>query len=284
MSLRPSVQFGRVQPGGSVGYHKVLSNHFLTDTQVSLSGASRHGFGVVVDPSSLIAHPGVTNTISITVTMPATSTIRCDTERVTAVSGGARPYTATAYLITISNTHRFVDLSDDHWASNPVQYLLSQQVISGYADGTFRPDGDVTRAQFAKVLVGAMGWDPLTPQTPTFNDVGADFWAYSYIETAAAYGVISGYDDGSFRPNKNVTRAQVAKMVVVSREWVMDTPASASFTDVSPTEWSYDYVETVNAAQVMSGYADNTFRPDAPASRAQIAKILTYSLFSDPSD
>jgi len=217
------------------------------------------------------------------VTMPATSTTRCDLERVTAVSSGT-PYTTSAYLITISNTQPFTDLSANHWASDPVQYLLSQQVISGYADGTFRPDGNVTRAQFAKILVGAMGWALQTPQTPTFNDAGTDFWAYSYIETAVAHGVISGYDDGSFRPYKDVTRAQVAKMVVVSREWVMDTPDYGTFTDVSPTDWSFDFVETVNAAQVMSGYADNTFRPDAPATRAQIAKILTYSLFSDPND
>ena len=284
MSLQPSVQFGHVQPGGSVAYHDVLSNHFTSDTQVNLSGSSHHGFGVTVDPSTLIAHPDVTNTINITVTMPATSTTRCDLERITAVSGGSTPYTATAYLITISSTHPFIDLSADHWASDPVQYLLSQQVISGYADGTFRPDGNVTRAQFAKILVGAMGWDLLAPQSPTFSDVGTDFWAYSYIETAVAHGVISGYEDGTFRPYKDVTRAQVAKMVVVSREWVVDMPASSSFADVSPTDWSYVYVETVNAAQVMSGYADNTFRPDAPATRAQIAKILTYSLFSDPND
>jgi hypothetical protein len=267
-----------------VGYHQVLTNHFISDTQVSLSGWSFGGWGVSVHPTSLIAHPGVSNTVNVTVTMPLTSTRRADVERSMAVSGGSTPYTATAYLISISNTHPFVDLSEDHWANDPIQYLLSEQIISGYADGTFRPADQVTRAQFAKMLVGAMGWELQTPQNPTFTDVGSDMWAYSYIETAAAHGVISGYSDGTFHPYSNITRAQVAKMIVTARDWAMDSSAGATFTDVGATDWAFSYVETVNIAQVMSGYADNTFRPYAPATRAQIAKILTYSLFSDPNE
>ena len=67
MSLSPRVQFGHGQPGGSVSYHQVLSSHFVSDTQVGLSGSSRGGWGVAVDPSSLTAQPGMTYTINVTV-------------------------------------------------------------------------------------------------------------------------------------------------------------------------------------------------------------------------
>jgi hypothetical protein len=283
ISLNPRVQFGHGTPGGTVAYHEVLSNHFLTDTLVSLSGSSHGGWGVAVNPSSVTVHDGVTATVNITVSLPSTSTRWCDIERISAV-GGSPAYTATAYLLTISSTHRFADMPLDHWASDSVEYLLSQDIISGYSDNTFRPNNEVTRSQFAKILVGAYGWDIITPATPTFNDVPADNWAYGYIETASAHGVISGYNDGSFRPSNSITRAQVAKMVVNASGWVFDGSARSTYSDVDETDWAYNYIQTVSAADVMSGYSDNTFRPYATATRAQIAKILTYSLFSDPNE
>ena len=104
----------------------------------------------------------------------------------------------------------------------PVQYLVDQNVISGYADGSFRPNENVTRAQFAKMLVLAAGWNVVTPATPSFNDVSSNYWAYGYIETAVSHGVISGYGDGSFRPGNPVTRGQVAKMIFIARGWTLE--------------------------------------------------------------
>jgi hypothetical protein len=156
-------------------------------------------------------------------------------------------------------------------------------VISGYNDGTFRPDDKVSRAQFVKMLAGALGWTPMLPETPTFRDVPRNHWAYAYIETAVAHGIISGYSDGTFHPDNRVSRAQVAKMVATARGW--NGPhgtGNASFTDVRPGNGMYSYVEAAGASGVMSGYSDGSFRPYQPATRAQIAKIVTLSLFSGP--
>ena len=111
-----------------------------------------------------------------------------------------------------------------------------------------------------------------------------DHWAYAYIETAVAHGVLSGYADGSFLPGANVTRAQVAKMIANARSWSMDSASNNTFSDVSSDNWAYSYVEMAYAAQVMNGYADGTFRPGEFATRAQIAKIITLGLFSEPSN
>ena len=225
----------------------------------------------------------ISNTVETTVEVPVSPTMPIDIERLTA-SAPSVPVTASAYLVTIAHRHAFSDVADDFWADDVLQYLVSQGVVSGYSDGSFRPNDNVTRAQFAKMLVGAMGWDIQTPAAPTFNDVAADSWAYGFIETAAAHGVISGYGDGSFKPELSVTRAQVAKMIVTARGWTMDVSGMNSFSDIDASEWVHDYAEIVNQAQVMSGYTDGTFKPYYTATRAQIAKILTLSLFNEPNN
>src|SRR5205823_4092329 len=146
--------------------------------------------------------------------------------------GGTPPrvVTATAHLITIAFRHRFVDIPEGFWADDALQYLTNLGVISGYSDGTFRPDAGVTRAQFAKMLVRALGWALIEPARSTFSDVDRDFWAYGYIETAAAHGVITGYSDGTFRPSSGVTRSQIAKIVVTAQAWAMNNvPPVATF-------------------------------------------------------
>jgi S-layer homology domain len=94
-----------------------------------------------------------------------------------------------------------------------VEVAPSHGVLSGYADGTFRPAAHVTRAQLAKMIVQARGYALVTPAIPAFSDVPLDYWAYSYIETARAHTVVGGYADGTCRPAAEATRAQLCKMI-----------------------------------------------------------------------
>jgi hypothetical protein len=284
IKLRPEIQFGHAHPGGEAHYRQLLFNHLNDPTTVDLGGGSVRGWDVSVDPTETTTLPGYANIISVTVSVPEHPAHWIDIERTHASISGSTPYTTSAFLITITRRHPWSDLQEGHWADDPVQYLADQGVISGYADGSFRPNENVTRAQFAKMLVLGMGWQVQTPSSPTFSDVASDYWAYGYIETAAAHGVITGYGDGTFRPANTVTRAQVAKMIFTARAWTMDSPDYTNFTDVRPGDWSYDYVEAISSAQAMNGYEDHSFRPNAPATRAQIAKILALSLFSDPNN
>lgn len=281
--IMPRMQFGHTEPGATKTYTDVLMNHFTVSDTVDLSVRSMMTWTVAVEPTSVIAQPGISNTVHVMVSAPMSPTHPFDVERLTAVSTGM-PYTATAYMITVVGHHPFRDLDSTHWASDYVQYLVAQGAISGYSDGTFRPSDNVTRAQFAKMLIGAMGWEFQVPTSPTFTDVGADQWAYAYIETAVAHGVISGYSDGTFRPNNTVTRAQVAKMIVQARNWSLDGETGTSFSDIAYGDWAYNYADIASAAGVMNGYSDGTFRPYASATRAQIAKILASAIFADPNE
>ena len=90
--------------------------------------------------------------------------------------------------------------------------------MGGYDDGTYRPGNPVTRGQFAKIIVLALGRQPLdaAPRVPSFVDVPYTglLYPFAYVETAADLGIIQGYDDGTFRPGERVTRAQLALMLV----------------------------------------------------------------------
>lgn len=173
---------------------------------------------------------------------------------------------------------RFSDLEDTHWAYQYIGYLYCRGVISGYADGTVRPNNGSTRAQFAKMLALGFRWNVTMPAQPSFHDVPSDHPFYQYIEAAYAMGIIGGYADGTFKPHNPVTRGQVAKMLVLAREWSLYRPGGATFTDVPLDHWAYPYVETAFLHSIIGGYDDGTFRPHLDVTRAQLSKMLTLGL------
>src|SRR5207249_8496815 len=133
-------------------------------------------------------------------------------------------------------------------ASNSFYMVISSLaeigVITGYGDGKFKPDSPTYRGQLAKIIVLAFGIPVQTSMGGHFNDVPADHPYYAYIEAAYFHGLIDGYGDGSFRPYENVTRGQVAKVVVQAAGLRLVHPNTPSFTDVPPSSPFYDYIET----------------------------------------
>jgi hypothetical protein len=128
------------------------------------------------------------------------------------------------------------------------------------------------------MLVLGMRWVPYEPLYPDFNDVPAGSTFYSYIETAFQHGTVSGYEDGTFRPNNPVTRAQVAKMLVIGAGWTIYTPGTPTFPDVPSSYWAFAYIETAFAHGIIAGFADGGFHPDQPVTRAQLAKMVDLAM------
>jgi hypothetical protein len=174
----------------------------------------------------------------------------------------------------------FHDVCPDDYFYTAVVYLSSHGIVSGYADGTFRPYNNTTRGQLCKIMVLAEGW-PVECATQHFSDVPPNNVFYCYIETAYNHGIISGYADGTFRPGNNVTRGQLCKIIVLAEEWPVDTSGGPHFSDVPEGSAFYDYVETAYNHAIISGYADGTFRPGNPATRGQICKIV-YNAITSP--
>jgi hypothetical protein len=103
---------------------------------------------------------------------------------------------------------------------------------------------------------------------------------YNYIETAYHHNIISGYANGTFRPNTYVTRAQLCKIIVSAEGWTIDFSGGPHFSDVPGTYPFYQWIETAYHRNIISGYANGTFRPGNNATRGQIAKIVYNALTS----
>jgi hypothetical protein len=159
-----------------------------------------------------------------------------------------------------------------------VNWLVCNGIVSGYSDNTFRPYNGATRAQLMKMVVLGEAWPLYTPPQPTFPDVQPTDWHYLYVETGFFHRIISGYPDGTFRPNDSLTRGQLCKIIVRSTAWPVLDPPAPSFTDVPPGSTYYIYIETARWHGIVSGYGDGTFHPADPALRGQLAKMLYMAL------
>ncbi|MFL5735278.1 MAG: S-layer homology domain-containing protein, partial [Chloroflexia bacterium] len=192
-------------------------------------------------------------------------------------------YTTTGtHALLERYTDTFVDVQPSDYFYTAVNYLYCHGVISGYADGTFRPGNYTTRGQLAKIVALAEAWPVYTPPSPTFRDVLPDDPFYQYIETAYHQGVISGYTCGEgcleYRPGNNTTRGQLCKIVVLAEGWETYTPPTATFRDVLPGDAFYEYIETAYHHGIISGYTCGEgcleFRTGSNATRGQISKIV----------
>lgn len=118
-----------------------------------------------------------------------------------------------------------------HWAESSIQEAASMGFIKGYANGTFKPDNPVTRAEFSRMLNVVLG---LTNQVSTgFQDVNSTEWYYGEVRKAVSAGFISGYADNTFRPNSKITRQEAAVMISRVLPPAVSAPSLAGFDDSS---------------------------------------------------
>ena len=108
----------------------------------------------------------------------------------------------------------FKDVAASYWAFDEITALAAKKVLAGYADGTFKPEGKVTREEFAKMIVVAKGLALVKPATPTFTDVAASRWSYGYVEAAVKAGYIKGIGGGKFAPAAQIKRQDMAVLLV----------------------------------------------------------------------
>ncbi len=185
---------------------------------------------------------------------------------------------------TPSPTTCMVSFSDVPEGSPFYQYircLACRGIITGYGDGTFRPDSSVTRGQVAKIIANSVPYnDAIPPARQTFSDVPSSNSFWLYIERAALHGLVGGYADGTFRPGNNLTRGQIAKIDAIAAGYSDSIPpARQTFLDVPPGSPFWVYIERVALHGVVSGYDDGTYRPGNNVTRGQASKIVANTFF-----
>lgn len=176
----------------------------------------------------------------------------------------------------------FSDLDKTHWAYESIYKLVDAGIIEGYPDGTFNPEGKITRAELVKIVNMVFKYTD-KQDTTSLTDIKTDDWFYNHVLIAEKAGYIVGFEDGTFRPSDNITREQLCKVIDVINGLVElpfdKTPAD----EVSP--WAVDFVNRVLSNRIMALDENNYFRATEDATRAEVCDALAnFVLVSQPEE
>lgn len=182
------------------------------------------------------------------------------------------------YNVTRSEAVTFSDLGSVPWAKEPIEALAQRKILRGVGDGRFDPNGPVTREQFATMLVTAFGMYCATGEN-SFDDVTDGAWYEPYVTSAASAGLVSGLEDGRFGTGRTISRQDLAVMAYRALTQLgvtlPRTREPVTFADDgSIAGYAREAVYALYGAEVISGAGEGVFAPNAPASRAQAARIL----------
>jgi len=192
---------------------------------------------------------------------------------------------AAAPMILITPTFAqtaFSDVAANYWAKNFIIALAARDIMTGFPDGTFRPETPVTRAEFAAIIRKAFNRNPIRDAI-TFNDVPQDFWAASAIELAYKNGFLDSYQGRFFRPNQNISRLQILLALATGLDYTNTLPVNTILPYYNDeTAIPSSAAEKVAAATekgVVVNYPDlQSLQPNKTATRAEVAAFIYQAL------
>lgn len=172
----------------------------------------------------------------------------------------------------------FNDVNAGHWAVKEVEVLASRGIVDGTGADTYAPKDMLTRAQFSKMLAGALGIPPITPAQPTFRDVASGKWSYGWVEAAAAAGIVEG-DQGLFRPEDALSREQMMAMLVrAAQDRLGESQVQGQGLDrfkdrETISAWALPLVEQAVSLRLVEGSGD-AINARATTTRAEAAVVI----------
>ena len=189
--------------------------------------------------------------------------------------------TNSTYAV-VYNPVEFTDVAS-HWAKDAIDDMGSRMIISGVSEGVFEPDRDIIRAEFAAIIVRALGLAPGIGEN-SFSDVASTDWYCGYVETAVSYGIITGYGDGMFGANDKITREQAMTMLARAMK-ITGLNVSLTGSDVSKllevyfdgssaSAYAKDSIAACLKAGIVSGRGNSTIAPKNYITRAEVAVML----------
>lgn len=175
-----------------------------------------------------------------------------------------------------------------HWAEKELRTLVSKGVMNGYPGGTYQPNNNITRAEFAKLVIETLNLVPsFEPEVSSANsqnlsDLKVNEWYYPYVISAMEAGIVNGYEDGTFRPSKQITREEMATMIIraLDSRNIPSEPTSIHFKDTAQInqEYALVYVQRIVSLGLMKGIDADHFAPKKSSTRAEVATVLVRML------
>lgn len=178
----------------------------------------------------------------------------------------------TVFSASAFSGELYSDIPSGAKYENAVNDLTQMKVVEGYGNGQFKPNNNITRSQFIKMMVVALGKDDdaqAAQGSTIFSDVPADFWANGYINAAVKNNIIMGYSDGTFRPDENINFAQVVTIILRALGY-----GSSQMTGV----WPQNYIDLAKNLGITDGIS---LQPTAVANRANTSLMLDRAINTD---
>lgn len=179
--------------------------------------------------------------------------------------------TAEARIVRLRG---FSDVPPDLWAREAIGFLALLDILGGYPDGTFRPEKPVTRAEMTKLLYTLQETAPEQPAKAPFRDVAADSWSAPFVKAAAVQGVVTGYPNGTFKPNKTISRAEGATIVAKYDRLLPVTVTAAPFPDIPGRHWAAEAIFALQKEGTLDYLRDQKFQPKKALTRAEAAGVV----------
>ena len=174
-----------------------------------------------------------------------------------------------------------VELTDiaKHWAKPGIEKSVELGFVSGYKDGTFKPDGSVTRAEFATMIARALKLDTSNSDIQFADSDSTPKWALPFIAAVAKAGFISGYGDGTFKANSELTRTELVVIVVRSLGLKPSADSHLEFADAADIPgWARPYIAAAAEAGLIHGMEDGSFMPNRISTRAEAITLILSML------
>ncbi|WHH57524.1 S-layer homology domain-containing protein [Petroclostridium sp. X23] len=181
---------------------------------------------------------------------------------------------SVGFAADLSAGGQFGDING-HWAKAQIESGVANGFIKGYADSTFKPDNNITRAEFFTMVNRAFGYTEKADVD--YSDVSKENWFYSEIAKAKATGYVAGYTDGTIKPNNNITREEAAAIItrIMDLSEAKDASVLNKFSDsVRFADWSKGYIGAIAQEGYMGGYPDGTFKSERNITRAESVSML----------
>lgn len=201
--------------------------------------------------------------------------------KIKVVSSGDSPIVLRAQngaLVGVSEDMRpestlvFTDIKPGHPNYEAIKYLKDQNIVSGYKDGTFKPNQTVNRAEALKMLMTAFEVNGNSDSNPNFKDVDKSAWFFRPLASAVEKSIVNGYKDGTFKPANTVNRAEYLKLLLKTTGMEAATSISKPYKDVSLSDWFAPYAYLANKMNLLQ--PADTFRPSDGMTRAGVAETI----------
>lgn len=194
------------------------------------------------------------------------------------VQGYDNGKTIDSQKIRILRLKKFADVAADYWASIPISVLAMEKVISGYPDGSFKPERNITRAEICTLIMKTKGIGDFKVSGKPYKDIEATHWAANYIGAAARQGIVKGYPDKTFCP-KLITRAEGVVMLARFAKFPESRLLEVPFADVPGRHWAIKEISAAKEAGILHYLKDKSFELNKKLTRAEVAEMLSKTSF-----